>query len=169
MAIFFANQKSSYKEDREDSDLWAPKFTNDGKSYPAYKVIQEVYSGDFILNSIGGSVGICSICVAKEDGYSHEEPEELKERHPGEWYREGWLVPVRYYDFSHPLLTTDLKYWLQANPREDSAFNKLGLPKQQYLCNLNSYQAAYILEKILRRENNSQVRSVVESALAELN
>lgn len=119
------------------------------------------------MNNAGGK--IVAISVANEDCRSGDRPRELKgSQSIYEWGNDGWLVPAAYYDFSYPIKTSDFQDWLNANPKENSAFTVVGRPKLQYLCHLNPDHAKYILEKALKLEDDSRVQEVIESALEEL-
>ena len=145
MAIFFVNQGATYKEERMGSYLWAPKLAKDGRKNRGYELMKEIRKGDFILNNADGK--IVAISIANEDCKSKDQPRELKEAQTiYEWDNEGWFIPVQYYDFSHPLKTSDFQDWLKDNPDKDSAFDKNGHPKLQYLCNLSPEHAKHILE-----------------------
>lgn len=166
-AIFFVNQGGTYKEERRGSYLWAPKLNKAGHKNSGYELMKEVHKGDFILNNAGGE--IVAISVANEDCKSGEQSRELKDSQSiYEWDNDGWLVTVTYYNFSYPIKTSDLQDWLKANPREDSTFTAVRRPKLQYLWHLNPNHSKYILEKVLKLENNSKVQEVIENTLREV-
>lgn len=50
MAIFFVNQKNTYKKERAISCLWSPKLNKNGTNNSSYKLMKEVKKGDFIIH-----------------------------------------------------------------------------------------------------------------------
>ena len=158
MAFFYATQKH-YDEDRGASCLQSPKVNEKGAESPAYKTMQEVHKGDFILNSAGAQGGgIRAISVAREDCQSVNQPS----ADFGGRVKEGWEIPVTYYDFSNPIKISDLtKDWLGDDP------TFIVSPKGQYLCPLSLNRARDILQKALRGEDNSEVREIIQKALEE--
>lgn len=167
MSIFLVNQGATYKEERIGSYLWAPKLDKAGHKNHGYELMKEIHKGDFILNNANRK--IVAISIANEDCQSKDQPRELREAQTiYEWDNEGWFVPVQYYDFSHPLKTSDFQDWLKDNPDKDSAFDKNGQPKEGYLWNLSPEHAKHILEVALKLEDDPQVRNVIENALKTL-
>lgn len=159
MAFFYATQKN-YNEDRNASCLQSPKVDAKGAESPAYKTMQEVHKGDFILNSAGAhGGGIRAISVARGDCQSVNQP---SADFGGSREKEGWKIPVTYYDFSNPIKISDLtKDWLGDDP------TFIVSPKGQYLCPLSPDRARDILQKALRGEDNSEVREIIQKALEE--
>lgn len=53
MAIFFVNQKNTYKQERAGSYIWSPKFNKNGTNNSSYKLMKGVKKGDFIIHNAG--------------------------------------------------------------------------------------------------------------------
>lgn len=159
MSIFFANQSKGYEEESNHSCLWSPKVDAKGSSL-RYELMKKVRKGDFILNNAGSNDGgIKAISVATENCRSENRTVESSEQK-----EDIWIIPAAYYKFSHPIQMSDLtKDWLGENP------TFIVEPKSQYLCELASDRARDILEKALRRENNPQVKEIIQQALKECN
>ena len=111
MAIFFVNQKKTYKQERAGSYLWSPKFKKNGANNPSYKLMKEVKKGDFIIHNAGGK--ITAISRVKEDCKSENKPNSLDDEE-NLWENDGWKVDTEYYDLSSPLSISDLKDWTKS-------------------------------------------------------
>ena len=170
MAIFFVNQKNTYKQERAGSYLWSPKFNKNGTNNSSYKLMKEVKKGDFIIHNAGGK--ITAISRVQEDCKSENKPNSLNDEE-NRWENDGWKVNTEYYDLTSPLPISDLKDWTKDHPQEGGAFiakegKSLGNPKQGYLFKLTDEQADYILRSLLRGGENEEVREIIDSALSQL-
>ena len=106
----------------------------------------------------------------QEDCKSGGQPQELKDgQNTYDWDDDGWVVNTKYYDFDVPLLTADLVEWAIANYADDSAFQKNGKLRLQYLCNLAKPQAEYLLLRAIGLQQDPDLLKVLRSALLQLN
>lgn len=166
MAIFFVNQSKTYKEERNGSYLWSPKLNRRGMHNYGYDLMEEVKKGDFIIHNAGRQ--LTAISEVEEDCQSQDKPKTLNDE-TNEWDNDGWMISAKYFEFSSPLPTADIKEWMKENPQDDGAFiKKTGSPKQQRLCRLTDDQARYIFNFLLRNEKNEKAKEVINAALCQL-
>lgn len=167
MAIYLVNQGKTYKYERNGGYLWSPKRNKEGNRNAGYSLMKNVKKGDYIIHNSGGKLS--SISVVEEDCQSGIQPKELKlNQKEYEWDDEGWLIYSHYYDFTSPLLTSDLVAWAKENYKENSAFQVNGRLRLQYLCNIETSQAEHLLGLALQVETQSEVIAILESALNSL-
>ena len=106
----------------------------------------------------------------KEDCKSGGQPRELKDgQNEYDWDDDGWIIYTEYYDFTTPLINSDLTTWAVQNYKADSAFQVDGKLRLQYLCNLANSHAEYIVQKALGFEKKTEVIKVLQTALMEVN
>ena len=130
--------------------------------------MKEVRRGDYILHNSGGRIS--AISVVKEDCKSGSQPRELKTANSiYEWDDDGWVVNTKYYDFDHPVLTSNLREWAKENYTKDSAFQTDGKLLLRYLCNLSISHAEYIIQMAIRLQEDEEVIRVLRAALSSLN
>lgn len=163
MAIYLVNQGKTYKYERAGGYLWSPKLNKAGCQNKGYSLMQTVKKGDYILHNSGRKIS--AISVVQEDCKTGAQPQELKQgKTEKSWNDEGWIIKTQYYDFTTPILTSDLVEWAKKNYREDSAFQTNGRLRLQYLCMLNTLHANYLLGMVLHTETRTEVKCVLEAA-----
>lgn len=163
MAIYLVNQGKTYKYERAGGYLWSPKLNKAGCQNKGYSLMRTVKKGDYILHNSGRKIS--AISVVQEDCKTGVQPQELKQgKTEKSWNDEGWIIKTQYYDFSTPILTSDLVEWATKNYRENSAFQTNGRLRLQYLCTLDVIHSDYILNKVLNIESNELVCKVIQEA-----
>lgn len=130
--------------------------------------MKEVRKGDFLIHNSGGKLS--AISVVKEDCKSGGQPRELKDgQNEYDWDDDGWVIYTQYYDFTTPLINSDLTTWAAQNYKADSAFQVDGKLRLQYLCNLADPHAEYLIQRALGFEKKAEVIKVLQAALKEVN
>ena len=168
MAIYLVNQGKTYKYERAGSYIWSPKLNKAGRQNRGYSLMKEVRKGDFLIHNSGGKLS--AISVVKEDCKSGGQPRELKDgQNEYDWDDDGWVIYTQYYDFTTPLINSDLTTWAVQNYKADSAFQVDGKLRLQYLCNLADSHADYLIKKALGFEKKQDVIGVLHAALKEVN
>ena len=138
MAIFFVNQKNTYKQERAGSYLWSPKFNKNGTNNSSYKLMKEVKKGDLIIHNAGGK--ITAISRVEEDCKSENKPNSLNDEE-NRWENDGWKVNTEYYDLSSPLPISDLNFdKLSSNLPTVPAFLMYSFPSVSF-----AYTKSFIL------------------------
>ena len=167
MSLFYVFQGSTYEKELNGEYVWSPQLTKNGRKNAGFTNMTKIKKGDFILHNCNGE--ILAISIAKSDCYEEDQPRELAEGETmNKWQKEGYKVDLKYYPFDSPLKTADYREWLKKHYDEESAFNKEGRGKQQYLCMLAESHTVFLLEKIIARQTNSDVLFHLEGALNEI-
>lgn len=168
MAIYLVNQGKTYKYERAGGYIWSPKLNKAGRQNRGYTLMKEVRKGDFLIHNSGGKLS--AISVVKEDCKSGGQPKELKNgQNEYDWDDDGWVIYTQYYDFTTPLINSDLTTWAVQNYKADSAFQVDGKLRLQYLCNLANSHAEFLVKRALGFEKKDEVIKVLQSALKEVN
>ena len=168
MAIYLVNQGKTFKYEREGGYIWSPKLNKAGHQNRGYSLMKNVKKGDYIIHNSGGKLS--AISIVKEDCKSGGQPKELKNgQNEYDWDDDGWVIYTKYYDFTTPLINSDLTTWAIQNYKDDSAFQKDGKLRLQYLCNLALPHAEYLIKKALGFEKKQDVIGVLQAALKEVN
>ena len=168
MAIYLVNQGKTYKYERAGSYIWSPKLNKAGHQNRGYSLMKDVRKGDFIIHNSGGRLS--AISIVKEDCKSGGQPKELKNgQNEYDWDDDGWVIYTHYYDFTTPLINSDLVTWAIQNYKDDSAFQRDGKLRLQYLCNLAKPHAEYLIQRALGFEKKPEVITVLQSALKAVN
>ena len=101
-----------------------------------------------------------------DDGYTYDNDYDDDDY---DWDDDGWVIYTQYYDFTTPLINSDLTTWAVQNYKADSAFQVDGKLRLQYLCNLADSHADYLIKKALGFEKKQDVIGVLHAALKEVN
>ena len=165
--IYLVNQGRSYRWERSGQFIWSHKLDTAGHKNAGYSLMCSVKKGDYILHNKGGQ--IAAISIAQTDCYSAPQPIAVKNS-TNEYDRDddGYRVDCKYFDFTHPLLNSDLAVWAKAHPHENSCFRINGALKFRYLCNIDPDDASYIITEALRLESDPAVTAVLSAALNSL-
>lgn len=168
MSVYLVNQGKTYKHEKDGGYIWSPKLNRAGHQNKGYSLMMEVRKGDFIVHNSGGKLS--AISVVKEDCKSGSQPIELRDgQNEYDWGDDGWLINTEYYEFTAPIITSDLVTWAAQNYKNDSAFQKDGKIRLQYLCNLENSHAEYLLQKAFASEKKPEVIEVLHAALKDEN
>ena len=165
--VFLVNQGKTWKQERAGGFLWSPKLNSAGHENAGYALMQSVHKGDYILHNKGGM--IAAIGVAKGNCYDAIQPEEVRENSGSyNWDDKGYRVDVEYYDFSTPVPTSQFVPWVKLHHHKDSCFQVDGRLKLRYLCEMAEEDAKYVVEEILKQEQDAVVKTMLYDALASL-
>lgn len=163
MAVFLVNQGKTYRHELAGGYIWSPKFNKAGGQNKGYNLMKTVQKGDYLFHNAGGK--IAAISVVKEDCKSGSQPDELKTGNTrGIWDDDGWIIYTDYYELTIPILTSSLVDWMAKNYKANSAFQKNGKLKLQYLCSLDDLHTAFIVKAILKKEKEENVKKVLLDA-----
>ena len=167
MAVYYVFQGETYSEERTGGYVWSPKLTKDGRKNSGYENMKDIHEGDFILHNNNGEV--VAISVARSDCFSAEQPAELKNAQKDiEWNDDGYKINLDYYEFEFPLQITNYQDFLARTYSEDSAFDRRGIGKSQYMCHLSNIHAGFILTQAARIEEYGAPRDMLYMALSYL-
>lgn len=163
--VFLVNQGKTWKQERAGGFLWSPQLDKAGHNNAGYLLMRSVNKGDYILHNKGGA--IAAISIVRTDCYDAVQPEEVREN-SGEydWNDSGFRIDTAYFDFSIPVPTADLVPWTKSHPHPGSCFQVDGKLKLQYLCNIAEEDARYVINEVLKREQDPVVKSVLYDALS---
>lgn len=162
--IYLVNQGKTFRYEHNGGYIWSPKLNSAGYANQGYSLMMNVRKGDYIIHNSGRMLS--AISVVQEDCKSGKQPTELKfGQNDYDWDDDGWMVKTKYYDFDVPLLTSDLLTWAQNNYMKDSAFQVNGKLRLQYLCNLATPHALFLLEKALRLQKSPEVVHILQEAI----
>jgi 5-methylcytosine-specific restriction endonuclease McrA len=129
---FFVFQNKSFVEESEESYLWAPKKTLDGKKVSHWGLMTEVEEGDYVIHSFQKQIK--AISIAKSSAYTFDNPKENAEQ----WMPDGWKIDTEYFIIDKPIITSDHREAIKSlQPTKNAPFNKLGKGNTGYLFRAN--------------------------------
>ena len=167
MSVYYVFQGETYDHEREGEYVWSPQLAKGGRKNAGYTMMRNIKVGDFILHNKNGK--IVAISIAQTDCYESNQPKELMEAlTTAEWDDEGFRVDTKYYEFETPVAATDYKEWLVENYIKDSAFTVSGTGKQQYMCALAYEHAVFLIEEVIRKQNEEDVLTHLNNALFDI-
>ena len=162
--IYLVNQGKTWVQERAGGFLWSPQFDKAGHKNAGYALMQAVKKGDYILHNKGGM--IAAISVAKSNCYTAIQPEEVRNNSGGyDWDDNGFRIDTEYFDFSTPILTSNLVPYAKLHHHKDSCFQIDGRLKLRYLCNVVEEDAQYIINEALKTETNADVKAILKKIL----
>ena len=127
--FFLVYQGTTYKEEKELSCLWAPKFAKGGIEFHHHKRLVEVKKGDRVIHLVNRK--IVAISTVKDKAYDAEAPWEQDKDKP--WHKDGRKVDIDIVELDDPINVDDIydkiKDYL---PEKYSPFNKDGGGVQGY-------------------------------------
>lgn len=165
--IYLVNQGKTWKQERAGGFLWSPQVDKAGHQNAGYALMQNVKKGDYILHNKGGQ--IAAISIAKANCYAAIQPEEVRENSGTyDWDDCGFRIDTEYYDFTVPLLNSDLAQWSKLHPQANSCFQSDGKLKLRYLCNVAEPDARHMINEALRLERDPQVKAVLYDAVTSI-
>lgn len=153
MSIFYVFQGKTYEQEKDGEYIWTPKLTKDGKQNPDYEIMTEIQPGDFILHDKNGEVVAISLARTKRN--FEDQSDEYKKN-------------LDYCEFEIPFKTTNYQDFFARSFNEDSAFDKKGEGKKQYLCHLSDIHADFIITQIARTETDIDAKNLLNLALASI-
>ncbi len=178
MCVFYTCQGGTYNIERAGGYIWRPLTCGDGERAVILEQdqldlieIQDVRKGDFILNSLNGS--IVSLGFAASDSYIAGQPDELKAAFTS-WdrsrydFNHGFRVDVSYVDFDKPLVIKDHKAWLTEHFHPNSTFTPEGGERGHYISSLKNDYAIYLLENIINLQESINLRQLLSGVLEEI-
>ena len=167
MKYFIVFQGRSFNEEFENGYLWAPKRSKDREELFYWKNMTKVKKGDIIFSIVRGEV--VSVNEAASDCTEHSRPASKKSSN---WEENGWYVKVNYNLISNPIKMkghfSEIKDML---PSRYSPFDKNGDGNQGYLFEIGSMLANYILDLILKNNNDdfvSKIKGKVSNSIIEV-
>ncbi len=167
MSVFYVFQGETYREERSGGYVWSPQKNKSGGANAGYTTMTKIHKGDFILYNSNGK--IVSISIAREDCRSAQQPQELIDADTTvKWDNLGYRVDTDYFDFDHPVKTTDYSDWLVEHYIQGSAFTSAGRGKQQYMCHLADEHAIFLLERAIEKQSHEDVLRHLRDALSEI-
>ena len=161
MAIFYVYQNQTYDHEHDGGYVWSPQRTKNGGENLGYRIMTEIHKGDFIIHH--ASTAIQAISIALTDCYEEQQPGALKNAKTiVDWDNDGYRVDVNYIDFDIPLNMRDYKDWLEEHWEKDSAFNRKGAGKQQYMCHVSNEHVRFLMEQAKKHQSTPAVLEVIE-------
>ena len=160
MAIYLVNQGQTYKRERTGGYV----LVKSGLQNRGSSLIKEVHKGDFLIHNNGGRLS--AISVVQEDCKSGDRPKDSKEgQNVNARNDNDQVIYTQYYEFTTPIYTSDLVGWAAQNYKTDSAFQKDGTIRNQYVCNLENSHAEYLLQMAIGLEIEAEVTTILQAAL----
>lgn len=167
MSVFYVYQGDTYAEERKGEYLWSPKLNKLGGKNIGYTMMTKIKKEDFIIHNCNGK--IVAISIAKSNCYESNKPIELTTiKASSDWRSDGYRIDTEYFDMDTPLIVTKYKKWLASNYKEKSAFTKNGTGKQQYMCSIDDEQAVYLLEEMLKLQNEINNKNIINGAILDI-
>ncbi len=166
MAVYFVNQGMTAAQERAGGYLWSPQRDKAGHRNAGYTNMESIHRGDFILHNNNSE--IYAISVARTNCYDSIQPKELFIASDGAWDHEGYRVDCDYYVLDRPFSLSLTRDWFRENYNQDSAFDKNGKCKQQYMCHISKEHASYLLGLIYSLQNDSELRIILLDAMRDV-
>ncbi|MCI2899070.1 HNH endonuclease [Staphylococcus hominis] len=165
MAIFYVYQGETYFDERDGGFLWSPKLNESGHQNSGYNMMTNIKKGDFILHHHEGK--LMAISIAQTDYFEAEKP--VYQNNKGaSWNNDGYRINTYYNEFPTPIKMGDHKKWLASHHKENSAFTRQGMGKQQYMCSIDDEHAFYLLKEAIKFNKNTQVIKYLNNALKDI-
>lgn len=142
-ASWWVNQGQSYRAERDNGYLWAPKTNVAGNPVDHHLRLLEADVGDVVLHYAKSS--IVAIGQVVEKARTADRPVEL----PGKWGRDGNLLPCRYYDLETPILRNEIPERLRATGV--GPFTQQGGVRQGYFFALDAGFASEVRQMFAHR------------------
>lgn len=133
MRYWWVNQNQTYKTEVSGGFLWSPKTCANGNRNQFYDNMREVLPGDVVFSFCGTRIKALGIA----SGCAESSPKPDFGSAGANWSKEGWLVPVEFFEFSSPIRPKDSIEELRPSlPRKYSPLQKDG----------NGLQSVYLAE-----------------------
>lgn len=165
MNVFYVYQGDTYNYECLGGYVWSPKLNKSGHKNAGYNTMTKIKKNDFIFHNCNGK--LMAISVAKTDCYDSDRPAELM-NNSNNWNNDGYRIDTDYIVFNKPLNITKYKDWLKLYYKKNSAFDKNGIGKQQYMCELDEEHAIYLLEHAISLQENQITVDKLKEVLEEI-
>lgn len=170
MSIFYVFQGKTYSEERDGGFVWSPQLDKAGHKNIGYTTMTKVHKDDFILHHANGK--LVAISIAKENCREANKPPILStadiEQLWGDNDTHGYRVDTIYFEFDIPINMKNYTEWLKKNYVKESAFNKNGGSKQQYMCCLADKHAMFLLKEAIKLQKSEEVIHNLKCALSSI-
>ncbi|MBQ8824048.1 MAG: hypothetical protein IJZ64_02315 [Ruminococcus sp.] len=167
MAIFYVFQGETYIEEYSGGYVWAPQRNSSGHKNIGYTMMTNIKKDDFILHNKKGN--IVAISIAQTDCYNAIQPKELLQANTTvNWQSEGYRVDTKYFEFDTPLNVKNYRDWLKDHYVKESAFNRFGKGKQQYMCRLAKEHADFLINNAIRLQKDTDLLLCLNKALSSI-
>ena len=123
---WWVNQGASYKAERDEQFIWAPKVTKSGSPVSHHTAVRDVRVGDVIIHYSDKNVR--AIGTAVSDGYSAAKPESLT---GDQWEADGWRADVEYRELETPIALSSIAEATRLTG--EGPFTSVGGVRQGYL------------------------------------
>jgi len=130
--VWWVNQGSTIKEEKEGGFIWAPIISKNGRSQPHGDTLEELREDDLILHYANGSMRYISKVVFP--WIPSEEPSSFGKT---DWEKEGRLVQVEYHELDPPIPLEKFSKELGALYIHQGPINREFRVKQGYLYRMN--------------------------------
>lgn len=145
MQFWWVSQNKTYKDERDNGYLQAPKKNENGQSPFHWRNVCNIQPGDLIFSYY--KQRIVSISSAKTAAYDAPIPREWENVH--DWYNDGWKVSVEYSDLENPPHIKDFRDGLkQFLPDIYSPLTVKGSGVQGYLFKINEAAGEFLLDHL---------------------
>ncbi len=134
-AYWWVNQRYTFRAERADGIMWAPKRGQDGRPQSHWESMRDVQPGDRIIHYVNRA--ILAVGVAATGAFDSRRPPSLGSER---WDEEGRMVRVNYTDVS-PSIEIDE---IDLAQRTASPFNQARNVKQGYLFAVDASVLAYL-------------------------
>ena len=166
MAIFYVYQNQTYHQEHDGGYVWSPQRDKRGSENQGYKIMTEIRKGDFIIHH--ANTAIQAIGIASSDCYESQQPRALQEAKTAvDWDNDGYRVDVDYVDLDVPLDMRTCKSWLAEHWSPNSAFNRKGTGKQQYMCHVSNEHVRFLMNQALKEQRKAFVKGMIERVIAQ--
>ncbi|MBD8524441.1 HNH endonuclease [Pseudomarimonas arenosa] len=103
MRHWWVNQNQTYRSEVPGGFLWSPKTRADGARNHFYENMREVAPGDVVFSFCDTRIKAIGLAV----GRAESSPKPDFGGAGSTWASEGWLVPVEFEEFGHPIRPKD--------------------------------------------------------------
>ena len=166
MSIFYVYQNQTYQHEHDGGYVWSPQRDKRGCENQGYKIMTEIRKGDFIIHH--ASTAIQAVGIATSDCYESQQPRALKDAKTDvDWDNDGYRVDVDYVDFDVTLDMRTCIEWLAEHWTQNSAFNRKGMGKQQYMCHVSNEHVLFLMEQSLKHQRRTSVKEIIERVMVQ--
>ncbi len=103
MRYWWVNQNQTYKSEVPGGFLWSPKTRSDGGRNQFYENMKEVSVGDLVFSFCETRIKAVGIAIS----IAQTSPKPDFGSAGAAWSKDGWLVPVEFYEFKAPIRPKD--------------------------------------------------------------
>jgi len=147
LRVWWVNQGKTFQQERSAGYIWAPKANENGQTFPHWKSMVEVSTGDVVINYANKKIVALSFVTEEATDQKNEINEKL-------WDRDGWKIILDYHGLQDPIgleeiqsLMPSIKETIETN----SPFNSVNGINQGYLYNFSVDGFLEILTKFKDR------------------